>query len=185
MQSLRQSLRQKRQAVAPQQRDIFERKLLTQCRKIGIFRSVKNIAIYLPNDFEIDPIHLHNFLKKHGFSIYLPILSGKSLKFAKIQKTLKKNKFGIFEPVSSIIKNANQLNLIFTPLVGFDSAKNRIGMGCGYYDRALSFKKRPVKFHTTKIIGLAFDCQKTTSALPSHPWDVPLDMVITPTKILR
>jgi 5-formyltetrahydrofolate cyclo-ligase len=45
------------------------------------------------------------------------------------------------------------------PLVGFDEQKNRLGMGGGFYDRTLAFKKHQKHTHP-KLIGLAFDCQK-------------------------
>jgi 5-formyltetrahydrofolate cyclo-ligase len=58
----------------------------------------------------------------------LPILVGKSLKFAKIGNEFKKNKFGIDEPVATEVLNAKQLDVIFIPVVGFDKNKNRISL---------------------------------------------------------
>jgi len=112
----------------------------------------------------------------------LPILDDKSLKFAKIGKNFRKNRFGIKEPISTDIISAEQLDIIFMPLVGFDSNKNRIGMGSGFYDRTLSFKKQQQNFKNPKLIGLAFDCQQVEQ-LEVQEWDVPLDVIITPSKI--
>jgi 5-formyltetrahydrofolate cyclo-ligase len=39
------------------------------------------------------------------------------------------------------------------PLVGFDEQKNRLGMGGGFYDRTLAFKKHQKHTHP-KLIGL-------------------------------
>ena len=36
--------------------------------------------------------------------------------------------------------DAQQMDLIFMPLVGFDKNKNRLGMGGGFYDKTLSFQ---------------------------------------------
>ena len=112
----------------------------------------------------------------------MPVLIGKSLKFAKIGKNFRKNRFGIDEPISTEILNANQMNIIFIPLVGFDEFKNRIGMGGGFYDRTLAFKKRQQNYKNPKLYGLAFDCQQVEK-LETQDWDVPLDAIITPGKI--
>jgi len=182
MQTLRQSIRIQRRSVSASDREKFAKKLLHQVQKIANFQNGQKIAIYLPNDGEINPKYIQNFLKNKGFSVYLPVLIGKSLKFAKIGKNFRKNRFGIDEPISTEILNANQMNIIFMPLVGFDEFKNRIGMGGGFYDRTLAFKKRQQNYKNPKLYGLAFDCQQVEK-LETQDWDVPLDAIITPGKI--
>lgn len=182
MQPTRQSLRLKRRAIKSCERERFAKKLLCQVQKIAPVQRDQKVALYLENDGEINPKYIQNFLKKQDVSIYLPILVGKNLKFSKVSKNLKKNRFGIDEPVSNKILNAQQLNIIFMPLVGFDENKNRIGMGGGFYDRTLIFKKHLINYNNLKLYGLAFDCQKVTK-IDSQPWDVTLDAVITPSKI--
>ncbi|TEU24154.1 MAG: 5-formyltetrahydrofolate cyclo-ligase [Gammaproteobacteria bacterium] len=184
MKTLRQSIRIQRRSISASDRNKFAKRLLPQVQKLANFKNGKKIAIYLPNDGEIDTKYIQNFLKNRDFSVYLPILSGKSLKFAKIGKNFRKNRYGIDEPVSTQILSANQLNIIFMPLVGFDRLKNRIGMGGGFYDRTLSFKNRQQNYKNPKLYGLAFDCQEVAK-LNVKPWDVPLDAVVTPTTIYR
>ncbi|MEO1940036.1 MAG: 5-formyltetrahydrofolate cyclo-ligase [Candidatus Thioglobus sp.] len=184
MKNLRQSLRQQRCAIKSSNREKFAKKLLHQTQKIANFQNGQKIAIYLPNDGEIDTKYIQNFLKNRGFSVYLPILVGKSLKFAKVGKNFRKNRFGIDEPIFTQILNANQLNIVFMPLVGFDKFKNRIGMGGGFYDRTLVFKNRQQNYKNPKLYGLAFDCQEVAK-LNINPWDIPLDAVVTPTTIYR
>ena len=184
MNNLRQILRQKRLSIVHKDRKKYSIKLLSQCKSLGIFRGGRKIAIYLSNDGEIDPVYIEKYMENVGLCVYLPLLDGKSLKFAKIGSSLKKNKFGIYEPVYSTLVNANNLNIILMPLVGFDKNKNRIGMGGGFYDRALSFKTRQRGYKNPKLYGLAFDCQEVGS-LDVKPWDVQLDGVITPTKIIK
>ncbi len=97
---------------------------------------------------------------------------------------MKKNCFGILEPVfqKKQLKTAKQLDLILAPLVGFDEQGNRIGMGGGFYDRALahliSGEYRPLK---PKFIGVAHELQKVTE-LSSEDWDVTLDAIVTETR---
>ncbi|MBC8494054.1 MAG: 5-formyltetrahydrofolate cyclo-ligase [Candidatus Thioglobus sp.] len=182
MQALRQSLRQKRREINPSDRIKFAKQLLSQVQNIVNFKNGQKIALFLPNDGEIDPKYIENFLKNQGISIYLPILDNKRLKFAKISKKFKKNQYGIPEPAFSQILSAKHLDIVFMPLVGFDANKNRIGMGGGYYDRTLAFKKRASRFSQPKLYGLAFDCQQIDK-IDTQEWDVPLDAVITPSKI--
>jgi len=184
MKTLRQSIRIQRRSISISDREKFAKQLLSQVQKLANFKNGQKIAIYLPNDGEIDTKYIKKFLKNKGFSIYLPILVDKSLKFARVGKNFIKNRFGIDEPISAQILNANQLNIIFMPLVGFDQFKNRIGMGGGFYDRTLSFKNRQQNYKNPQLYGLAFDCQEVTK-LNTKPWDVPLDAVITPTTIYR
>jgi 5-formyltetrahydrofolate cyclo-ligase len=55
-------------------------------------------------------------------------------------------------------------------------------MGGGYYDRTLAFKKQQKMAKNPKLYGLAFDCQEVAK-LNAEPWDVPLNAIITPSKI--
>jgi len=184
MRTLRQSIRTQRRSISPSDREKSARQLLSQVQKLANFKNSQKIAIYLPNDGEIDTKYIKNFLKNNGFSIYLPILVGKRLKFAKVGKKFIKNRYGIDEPVSTQILNANQLNIIFMPLVGFDQFKNRLGMGGGFYDRTLSFKSRQKNFKNPKLYGLSFNCQEVAK-LNAKPWDVRLDAIVTPTTIYQ
>ncbi|MDC9714804.1 MAG: 5-formyltetrahydrofolate cyclo-ligase [Gammaproteobacteria bacterium] len=184
MQTLRQSLRNQRRTLSDHHREAFARQLLQKVQQVVNFQEGQKIALYLENDGEISPKHIQNFLEDNEFSIYLPILDDKSLKFARIGDKFKNNKFGIAEPTSTDILNAEQLDIIFMPLVGFDTQKNRLGMGGGFYDRTLAFKKHQEHNANPKIYGLAFDCQKVEK-LNAKPWDAPLDVVITPTIIYK
>jgi 5-formyltetrahydrofolate cyclo-ligase len=184
MKTLRQSIRIQRRSISTSDREKFAKQLLSQVQRLANFKRGQKIALYLPNDGEIDTKYIHNFLKNRCLNIYLPILVGKSLKFAKVGKNFRKNRFGIDEPVSTQILNASQLNILFMPLVGFDKFKNRIGMGGGFYDRTLDFKKRQQNYKNPKLYGLAFDCQEVAK-LNAESWDVPLDAVVTPTTIYR
>ena len=184
MQNLRQTLRSNRKSVSSANRKKFAKNLANQSKKLANFKTGQKIALYLPNDGEIDPKYIHKFLKKSGNSLYLPLLFGKKLKFAKIGKNFRKNRFGISEPKNTQILSANKINIIFMPLVGFDKNKNRIGMGGGFYDQTLSFKKQQQFFKQPKLYGLAFNCQKVEQLTPK-PWDVTLDAVITPSKIYQ
>ena len=65
--------------------------------------------------------------------------------------------------------------LIIAPIVAFDEDCYRLGMGGGWYDRFLATQPTAVS------IGLAYDSQELAS-VPAEPHDIPLTVVITPTR---
>ena len=69
-------------------------------------------------------------------------------------------------------------DVIVVPLLGFDEANNRLGMGGGWYDRFLARQPRAL------TIGLAFECQKVP-LVPTEPHDQPLDVVVTEAHFYR
>ncbi len=70
-----------------------------------------------------------------------------------------------------------QADAILVPLLGFDARNYRIGYGAGCYDRYFA------RHSGGRKIGLAYDEQFCAFAHEST--DIPLDVIVTPTKILR
>lgn len=148
----------------------------------------KHVALYLTNDGELDTQPLIHALWELGVNLYLPRLHpfsrGNLLFFAYTpETTLVENKLKILEPVLDIDKMMlpHQLDAVVTPLVAFDSTGTRMGMGGGFYDRTLANWHKTGKPYP---IGFAHDCQQVES-LPSEHWDVPLPIIVTPTRVLR
>ncbi len=94
------------------------------------------------------------------------------------------NSLGISEPVaSSRAIPVNQLDLILIPLVAFDRSGNRLGMGAGFYDRALEFKRHGASPNKPLLVGVAHHFQESDH-LPSDSWDIPLNAIITPQELI-
>jgi arsenate reductase-like glutaredoxin family protein len=69
--------------------------------------------------------------------------------------------------------------------VGFDAHGHRLGMGAGFYDRALRPRlDRAQPFRRPRLIGIAYSMQQVDRLEPA-PWDVALDLVVTERGILR
>ncbi len=178
---MRQILSITRQTISIAKSYKHSKSLLHNLLKIKINKHIK-VAIYLPINGEIEPWFIINWLKKkYNINIYLPVIVKDSLKFAKISKNYKKNRFNIYEPLYTNIIPIKQLNIIFIPLLGFDNKCNRLGMGCGFYDKALHARSNSFNYKMPKLYGLAFNQQQIT--LKPQPWDVRLDKIITPKKV--
>ena len=97
-----------------------------------------------------------------------------------------RNRFGIPEPDvrGGGLIAARDLDLVIVPLLGFDKACNRIGMGGGYYDRSFAFARRLEHISAPFMLGFAHEAQRVES-LQVRPWDIPLDAVATQRRLYR
>ena len=188
-QQLRRHIRQLRRQLSPAAQQQAATALVTQTLNLAQVASSQHIALYLANDAELDTFPLIQALWQQGKQVYLPVLhpfSAGYLLFMQYQQDtlLYPNKFGIPEPLPAChrLRPVNQLDLIFTPLVAFDAAGNRLGMGGGFYDTTFAFKhKKPAG--KPYLIGLAHSCQQV-DALPTDSWDIPLFAIATETGVL-
>ena len=89
---------------------------------------------------------------------------------------IRTNEFGIPEPESGIEISPAQLDVVFVPLLAFNSKGHRIGYGKGFYDRFLR-KCRP----ECLIVGLSFF--ETEDLFIHENTDFPMDFCITPKKV--
>lgn len=150
-----------------------------------MFRRARHIALYLPNDGEIDPRPLLREAQRRGKRTYLPVLSDwprTKMVFQQVRRgeKLRPNRFGIPEPRIQRARQRNiwALDLILLPLVGFDDEGGRLGMGGGFYDRSLAYRARRTVWQAPVLLGLAHECQKV-ERLAQASWDVPLQGTVT------
>ncbi|MCQ6256372.1 5-formyltetrahydrofolate cyclo-ligase [Pseudomonas sp. Q11] len=177
---LRRLLRQARRALTPAQQREAARGLYRQLAQHPLFRRAKHIALYLPNDGEIDPRLLLRAAQRRGKATYLPVLSPwpqTKMAFQRIRpgEKLRPNRFRILEPQMNIARQRKvwTLDLVLLPLVGFDDVGGRLGMGGGFYDRSLAYLARRKQWRKPTLLGLAHECQKV-ERLAQASWDVPL-----------
>ncbi|KJH79592.1 5-formyltetrahydrofolate cyclo-ligase [Pseudomonas sp. KSR10] len=183
--ALRRQLRQARRQLSPVQQRQAARNLYRQLAQHPLFRRARHVALYLPNDGEIDPRPLLLEAQRRGKATYLPVLNAwprTRMVFQRIlpNEQLKPNRFGISEPVFCHARQRSiwALDLILMPLVGFDEHGGRLGMGGGFYDRSLAYRSRRKKGHKPTLLGLAHECQKV-DRLPLASWDVSLEATVT------
>lgn len=186
-QDFRRLIRTKRNALCSDTQYQAALDLIHQFSQLSELPQAQHIALYLSSDGELDTSPLIHWLWQQDKAVYLPVIhpfsQGQLLFLHYTPKTaLVYNRYGILEPKLDLrlIQPLAKLDLICTPLVGFDRHGHRLGMGGGYYDRTLS------GWFTTgvgaKPIGIAHDCQYV-EALPVEAWDIPLPKIVTPSQI--
>jgi 5-formyltetrahydrofolate cyclo-ligase len=188
--ALRKHLREARRTLNPEQQKLAAIALANTLRKHPRVMGARHIALYLPNDGEIDPQTFMAQTRRRNLHFYLPVLhpihSGQ-LAFCRYDEhtPMTPNRFGIPEPVfhHRLIRPAWSLDVILMPLVGFDKEGGRLGMGGGFYDRTLAFTRLRPRLRPA-LIGLAHELQRV-ERLPVEPWDIPLDAIVTDGRIYR
>ncbi len=203
-QQLRSEMRARRQALTKAEQQQAAVDLVSAFAGQTALQQAQHIALYLTNDAELDTSLLIAWLWQQGKQLYLPVLHPFAPGYLLFQRysadtTMRPNPFGIPEPVlnCSQICPLSQLSLICLPLVAFDAAGNRMGMGGGFYDRTLAQlqlcsqtmplqesgqrPEQPQRLQRPVLLGLAHQCQQL-EALPQQAWDIPLQAVLTPKK---
>ncbi|MEN5301914.1 MULTISPECIES: 5-formyltetrahydrofolate cyclo-ligase [unclassified Pseudomonas] len=182
---LRRLLRNARRALTPAQQHQASRGLFRQLAQHPLFRRARHIALYLPNDGEIDPRLLLREAQRRGKRTYLPVLHAwprTRMVFQRFEQgeKLKRNRFRIPEPLTDRRRQRPiwSLDLILLPLVGFDEVGGRLGMGGGFYDRSLAYQARRKTWKKPLLLGLAHECQKV-ERLAQASWDVPLQGTVS------
>ena len=182
---LRRMLRKARRALTPSEQRRAALGLYRQLAQHPLFRRAKHISLYLPTDGEIDPRLLLRAAQRRGKATYLPVLSAwprTKMVFQRVDpgEKLLPNRFRILEPRINACRQRKvwALDLVLLPLVGFDDAGGRLGMGGGFYDRSLAYLARRQSWRKPTLLGLAHECQKV-DRLAQASWDVPLAGTVT------
>ncbi|WP_058533173.1 5-formyltetrahydrofolate cyclo-ligase [Legionella saoudiensis] len=176
--ALRDTMKQIRAKISVSYRSTASNQVCTRIRSLEQYRHAKRIALYFAVNGEIDLGGIWNTAPLQGKFCYFPAINEKDLTLSFLPATpvtpFKKNRYGIPEPDVShdLAIPAEELDLILMPLVAFDVRCTRLGMGAGYYDRTFKDKANCTLF------GVAYQFQRVDFIQP-HPWDIPLDAVIT------
>ncbi len=166
----------KRRSLSPIQKHIAAAACVARLRQTPFYDRSDHIALYFPFPDEVSPLLTSN-LDQHRKTFYLPVVRPNlSLAFAPWQlgDALQKGRLNTWEPSRSATITVDDLDLVVVPGVAFDANCQRIGMGKGCYDRALT--------RVTNRVMLAYDEQRT-EPIAIDAWDQPMDCVITPSEL--
>lgn len=175
--------RQARQALSDEEKQQKSQKIAEKLIQTPAYQQAQTIGAYLCMPEEVNVKTIIDTAWADGKNIYLPVVLAwkQALKFAPYTPNtlLTKDLVGINIPdvCTSNYINANELDMVITPLVAFDENRNRIGMGGGFYDKTFAFKAdnltKPV------LIGVAFEVQRVSTAIDTNPWDIRPDCIVS------
>lgn len=181
---LRVLYKQKRAALTDSEKLKLDDLLLIQFQHLSFAHSSVLLSYW--------PIDAHREVNTHIMTQYLnfaipdlqicfPVLDKETNTFQPLaidgDTRFEKNGYGIAEPVDAPLMPAEELDLVFVPLLCFDEQGFRTGYGKGYYDRFL----KTCREDTIKIGFSYFD--PVTRIDDIDDFDVPLNLCITPNKI--
>lgn len=176
---LRKEFREKRKALTL---DSYEKKsaaIREKLENLSEFRSSQKIMAYVSTEEEVDTRELIRDCFAKNQTVYIPKVDRNELKIMPVNKweVLEPGAYSILEPMLNTGEEADpmDLDLILVPGIAFDKKGHRIGYGGGFYDKVL--KKTPAI-----RVGLCFD-EQLVDEIPNEPHDVPMNIVITDSKI--
>ncbi|MEB3767710.1 5-formyltetrahydrofolate cyclo-ligase [Acinetobacter sp. MD2] len=182
LKKLRQQLRTQRRQLNKFQQKQAEAALLHHLIQHPQFKHSQKIGLYLDAFGEIQTHQIIQRCFDLGKTVYLPQISTMmfGLSWVKVsQQQWKTRRFslhqlGMLEPKQRGCR-VQQLDLLILPLLACDEHGTRLGMGGGFYDRALQYApKHPYR------LGIAHAFQYLNQPLIRQTWDQPLHALCTP-----
>ncbi len=130
---------------------------------------------------EIDTMPIIKYCWENNINVVVPVsnFESKTLKTAefKPETKMKQTKNNITEPIEPVWKKNENIDIIITPLLAFDSKGYRVGYGKGFYDRFFASENT----HAKRIGISLFESCNTIENINDH--DIPLTHCVTPSKI--
>ncbi|WP_114492514.1 5-formyltetrahydrofolate cyclo-ligase [Candidatus Ulvibacter alkanivorans] len=178
---LRKHFKERRAALSEEAIDTLSLEISNRSLELPIWdKTYYHIFLPISEKKEVNTEFLLHILQGRDKSVVVPIAdfeSGEMLHMLLQENTLiRTSAYGIPEPVSGIEIAPKQLEVVFVPLLGYDTKGNRIGYGKGFYDRFLAQCSSECVF-----VGLSF-FEAVNSIAHEHA-DIPLHYCVTPEKI--
>lgn len=182
---MRRAMRRRRRALTVAARAAAARSFARIVAASHLLHPGMRIAAYLAYAGEADAGPIIALAQRCRCQLYLPAVTSPHrsiMRFVRYTRAarLQRNPFGILEPRHRPCDAIAplQLDVIFVPLLAFDDRGWRLGSGAGFYDRSLRHLHAERRWRRPKLIGLAYEFQRTAPLQPQR-WDIPLDGVIT------
>lgn len=146
-------------------------------------KNAQNIMIFTDMKNEVRITKLIELYPEKNFFISKIVNSkNREMKINKYNENeLVLHKFGYYESSSDDFYDEKILDIVIVPALAFDSSKNRIGFGGGYYDTFLN--KVRGKNKNTLFIGVCYDFQMIEE-VPIEGHDITLDLVVNESEVL-
>jgi len=180
--SLRKRIRKTLAAVPPSKRIEASGRIIALLKSHRYWKEASSILFFAPLPDEPDVWPLITDALSNGKTALLPRFNAaeKIYSAARVQNIDRDTvigQFGIREPAPACGEvQLSEVDLVLVPGLAFDTHGNRLGRGMGHYDRLLP-GVRGIK------CGIAFE-EQLVEEIPLHSWDVKLNCVLTPLKLV-
>ena len=178
---LRFNFKSKRNFLSSNQIQEYSLAIANRVLMIPIWQfSYFHLFLSIDKNKEVDTTPLLSILQGKDKEVLVPkiIGDGKMAHYLLTDNTvLIPNALGIPEPKNGLAVKEAMVDVVFVPLLAFDTMGNRVGYGKGFYDRFLNkCNPKVVK------IGLSFfGPVSEISDVTTH--DIPLDYCVTPDRL--
>lgn len=168
---IRAFIKARRKAIAPGDSAAWSAAVMDKIAALDAFRRAKTVLAYWPLPGEVDTTSLVTSGQKR---FILPVVDGDDLILKQYDPArMAPGAFGILEPTADAVTvQPEEIDFAIIPGVAFDPEGGRLGRGRGFYDRLLPALRCPKA-------GVAFPFQMI-DRIPTDPWDIPMDIVVTP-----
>jgi 5-formyltetrahydrofolate cyclo-ligase len=159
--------------------------LLIQLQNLAFESSIEVLLSYWPLEqhCEMNTLLYTHYLEHAipGLKVTFPLLDMETKQMQAIlvheETDFVENEYGIPEPEEGDEIAAEEIDLVFVPLLAFDKEGFRVGYGKGFYDRFLQKCRKDV-------ITVGFSYFDPVDKIEDrNQYDVPLNFCITPSRI--
>jgi 5-formyltetrahydrofolate cyclo-ligase len=176
--NIRRQFLEKRDWLSADWIEIASKQIRKNLGKVEQYRKAQTIACYHSTGSEVKTHEIMQEILSHGKTLALPRVEGDGLVFCDVKKfeDLQKGEFGIMEP-KQYCGMIDRFDLIIVPAVAMTRNGQRLGYGCGFYDRFLADKD-------ITSIALAYS-KSIAKSIPHDKSDAIIDIIVTEDEIIR
>ena len=180
---LRERMLDRRRALSVEARAELSEAAQRHLGEHALFREARGIALYrhLPSEVATEALLARAWAE--GKRVAVPTVAAGSgeLEWVEVTRTTSftAHALGFEVPIEGPRIPSSALSLVVVPGVAFDLEGGRLGLGKGFYDRALA--QRPAGL---VAVGLAFTLQ-VVEAVPTESHDLRVDWVATNSSVRR
>ena len=182
--ALRTIYKEKRKALSEKDRVKLDDLVLIQFQQMGL-PDIHMLMSYWPisTHQEVNTLPVTDYVsfKIPGLRLAYPAINYEEVTMQAIEVNddteFETDRHGIAEPINGNAVSADEIDMIFVPLLAYDKNGFRVGYGKGFYDRYLKLCREDV----IKIGFSYFEPEPVISDV--NEFDIPLNFAITPERI--
>ncbi|WP_404475376.1 5-formyltetrahydrofolate cyclo-ligase [Microbacterium aerolatum] len=182
--ALRAELRERRQLLSEQQREVAASGITEQLDALVAAHDARSISCFLSTTTEPDTREFIIGAVRRGIRVLLPITRADGLldwAVADDTDDVAEGLFGLPEPTGEVLGPiaVNDVDLMIIPAAAVDAEGTRLGWGRGYFDKTIGSME-----NCPPVYAVTYDSEVLDS-LPRELHDQPVTGVVTPTRTLH